>query len=185
MRSRVHFFLMAVLLATPIFARPGTPGGEQEFITVYVFLHESCRISQNYTRTLRELHAEFASEHLQFIGLFPNLSSEAAGIAAFRTEYEIPFGLETDYCHARKEALGATVTPEVVVYHESREEILYQGRIDDTYFRVGQRRQVTTTSELRDVLESIVAHRPIPVRETQAIGCFIAEQKLSTQDCPE
>ena len=140
-------------------------------------------ISQNYTLALRELHQTYASDRLQFIGLFPNTSSEPEQIKVFKENYEIPFALETDYCHAKMEALGATITPEVVIYNESQGETLYKGRIDNTYFRVGKRRQVTTTSELKDALESIVNQEPIAVSETQAIGCFISPNKIASSNC--
>ena len=145
----------------------------QDSITVYIFLHESCLISQYYTLPLREMHEEYASETLQFVGLFPNNSSLPDSIQAFKESFDIPFELSTDYDHTKKKAFGATITPEVVVYNESQQKILYKGRIDNTYARVGQRRQVTSTSELKDVLEALRTHIPIQVEETQAVGCFI------------
>ncbi|MEL6194418.1 MAG: hypothetical protein AAFR66_20330 [Bacteroidota bacterium] len=154
---------------------------QEDSISVYVFLHESCVISQYYTLPLRELHEEYASEHVAFIGVFPSFSSKPENIQAFKEKYQIPFELKPDYYHTRKEALGATVTPEVVVYNETQGEILYKGRIDDAYARVGQRKRITSTSELRDVLEAILQHKPIKVSNTKAVGCFISNNKLSTQ----
>ena len=71
------------------------------------------------------------------------------------------------------------MTPEVVVYNESRQEICYKGRIDDAYARVGQRKRITATSELKDVLEALQNNQPIPVSNTEAIGCLIGPNKLS------
>lgn len=77
------------------------------------------------------------------------------------------------------EALGASVTPEVVVFNESKEKILYKGRIDDSYARVGKRKRVTSTSELKEVLEAIKNDQPIQVSNTTAVGCFIGKDKLN------
>lgn len=150
-------------------------------ITVYLFLHEACIISQYYTLPLRELHEKYANEHIQFIGLFPNFSSKPNKIQAFKETYKIPFELQTDYYHRKKDAFGATVTPEVVVYNESQRTTLYQGRIDDVYARVGKRKRMTSTSELKDVLEAIANANPISVSNTTAIGCFIGSSRLNTQ----
>ena len=119
----------------------------QDSFTVYVFLHESCVISQYYTLPRRELHKEYADENVQFIGLCPNLSSKPNQIETFKEKYQIPFELETDYYHKKREEFEATVTPEVIVYNESKEQLIYKGRIDDAYARVGKRKRMTTTLE--------------------------------------
>ena len=174
MRIKINLFLLiifACLTITPTLAIPGER--DTDSITVYVFLHESCVISQYYTLPLREMHQEYAHEQIQFVGLFPNSSSKYSKIQAFKKNYQIPFELKTDYNHTLTEALGATVTPEVVVYHEAQKKILYKGRIDDAYARVGQKKRVISTSELKDALEAIRNKQPIPISETKAVGCFI------------
>lgn len=153
----------------------------QDSITVYIFLHDDCIISQNYTLTLKTLHKEFANEDLQFVGLFPDFASKPKNIAAFREKYNIPFLLKQDYYHDKKEAFNATVTPEVVIYNETQKQIVYQGRIDDTYARVGQRRKVITTSELKDALKAIRNNQAVKITKTDPIGCFIRKNKLSNK----
>jgi len=147
--------------------------GQSDRISVYVFLLEDCVISQYYTLPLRDLHEEFASDDVKFIGVFPNRFSSKKGITQFKNKYKIPFELRYDYYQGLAEKMKATVTPEVVVYNETKEEILYKGRIDNTYFRVGKRRRITTTSELKDVLTAIKNNQLILTENTTAIGCFI------------
>lgn len=142
-------------------------------IKIYIFLLEDCVISQYYTLQLRELHAKYASEEIEFIGIFPNRFSKPETIEQFKKDYQLPFELKYDYYQALAKKMGATVTPEAVVYDEEKEEIIYKGRIDNTYFRVGKRRQVTTTSELADVLESLQNNTPPSTESTVAIGCYI------------
>ncbi len=150
-----------------------------DHLNVYVFLHESCVISQYYTLPLRKLHEDYANEQIQFIGLFPNLSSKPEQIQVFKKTYDIPFELKTDHYHTQMDAFGAKVTPEVVVYNETQKEVLYQGRIDDAYARVGQRKRQPTTSELRDVLEALTRGKSLEVTHTQAVGCIIDQHKLN------
>ena len=178
MKIKICMWIVLACLGT-IQLHAYTNQAPKDSITVYLFLHESCIISQYYTLPLREMHQEYANEQLQFVGLFPNFSSKPDKIQAFKETYDIPFELKADYFHTKKEAFGATVTPEVVVYNESRGTILYKGRIDDTYARVGQKRRITTTSELKDVLEAIRDNQAIPISQTEAIGCFISKNKLT------
>lgn len=144
---------------------------QKDSVTVYIFLKEDCVISQNYTPTLNRLYQTFSSQKISFIGLFPSTRDEA--IETFRQKYAITFPLKSDYFQTLTKKLGATVTPEVVVYNETCGEILYKGRIDDMYYRVGKKRTVTTTAELEDALKSIVAGKPVLIKETEAVGCLI------------
>jgi hypothetical protein len=64
------------------------------------------------------------------------------------------------------------VTPEVVVYNVTRDSIYYQGRIDNLFERVGQRRQVVTSHELEAALYCIQHNKPVPIPRTTAVGCF-------------
>ncbi|MEM8525506.1 MAG: redoxin domain-containing protein [Bacteroidota bacterium] len=145
----------------------------QDNTKVYIFLLEDCVISQYYTLQLRELHEKYASDEIEFIGVFPNRFSKPETIEQFKKEYKIPFELKYDYYQTLAKKMGAKVTPEVVVYDEKKAEIIYKGRIDNTYFRVGKRRQVTTTSELTDVLQALQNRLPLSTKNTVAIGCYI------------
>ena len=75
--------------------------------------------------------------------------------------------------HALVAAVGATITPEAVVWAQSR--VQYRGRIDDRYVDLGVERPAATTHDLADALTAVVAGRPVPNPETQAVGCYIAD----------
>ncbi len=154
------------LLLLPIMAF-----SQKDSVTVYVFLREDCVISQNYTPKLNQLFEQYQSEKLGFVGIFP--STRDAQITAFQEKYRLLFSLQSDYYQTITKKLGATVTPEVVVYNHVCQEILYQGRIDNTYFRVGKKRTVTTTSDLEDALKAITNNQAVAVRKTEPVGCLI------------
>lgn len=166
-----------VLLSLSIFLLLGSAPLPAQVVTgptkVYVFLHEDCLISQHYTLRLRKLHQEYASETILFEGIFPNSSSTELGLEVFRQKYGVPFPMWLDEGQKLKEKFDAKVTPEVVVVNNGK--TLYQGRIDDTYFRVGKKRRVTTTSELKDVLEAIRAGQAVTTPSVPAVGCFITD----------
>jgi len=154
-----------------LFLLPGIGRSQADSVMVYLFLKTDCVISRQYVPALNRLYRQFASEKTRFIGLFPG--TRDAEIEAFRQKYEIVFPLQSDYFQTLTRQLGATVTPEAVVYDAICNEILYKGRIDDMYVRVGKKRTVTTTAELEDALKAIQARQPVAVKKTQAVGCLI------------
>ena len=128
MKSGYLFLLLALFSFTP----------PQRSIEVYVFMGEECIISQYYTLTLKQLWKDYADESIHFKGLFPNPSSCPKKIRAFQEKYELPFSLSLDLQQEQMHRFGVKVTPEVVVFDKGQSKILYQGRIDNTYFRIGR-----------------------------------------------
>ncbi|MEZ4934970.1 MAG: hypothetical protein R2788_22925 [Saprospiraceae bacterium] len=138
-----------------------------------MFLGEECIISQQYTVLIKRLYQEYASEDLAFKGLFPNPSSSLEKITQFNEKYELPFELAIDHLQRKMGFFKVKVTPEVVVFDEKKKVVIYQGRLDNTFVRVGKRRTITTTSELEDVLKELKNGRSVPFYKTVAVGCYI------------
>lgn len=146
-------------------------------IHVLIFLLEDCKISQAYTARLTTLHSRFGQDSIRFVGLFPNPVSEEESVRAFQEKYQLPFPLSKKDAKEIAWDFGVTVTPEVVVVRQSTKTVLYQGRIDNMFERVGKRRRVVTSNDLELALEAIRANRRVPVSRTQPIGCFLPQQQ--------
>lgn len=152
----------------------GWPKGD---FTVYVFLTEDCKICQSYTPTLKALHQTYAPDGFEFIGIFPNASSSRESMLSFQKSYALPFPVKLDIGNKISRALGARLTPEVFVVDNASNRILYQGRIDNAFFKLGQRRSVITTHELQDALAALKRKQPVAVAKTEAVGCFVTPRK--------
>ena len=171
-KYKVSLFLLlliAFLLPNKTFSQENK---EESSIRAYIFLLDEGIISTNYTQKLNDLHREYGAK-IPFLGVFPNFSSKKSKIDQWVKDYEVSFPVQSDYYKKLARKLGATITPEVVVYDESKEEVLYRGRIDNQYVRVGKRRNVVTKHEFADVLKAILEGREVPIKETKAIGCYI------------
>lgn len=142
-------------------------------ITVNFFLLEDCKICQYYSPTIQQLYEDYVSENVSFIGYFPNRYSSEKDIASFKEKYEIPFKLKKEFFQTKTQKYKVTVTPEVVVYNETKGEIIYQGRIDNSYVKLGKQRRVVTKHELNDVLNDLKSGIGIMPFKTDAIGCLI------------
>lgn len=167
--------IASIFLLLP-FSKEGIVVPETASLTVYIFIHESCRISQYYTLTLKELHQTYGNENIQFKGVFPNQSTKEADMLAFQEKYNLDFPMVFDKDQVLTQQLGATITPEVIVVNTQSQEIIYKGRIDNAYFRVGKRRQVTTSQELKEVLKANKTGKLLGIKAQPAIGCFIKKK---------
>ncbi|MCB2379698.1 redoxin domain-containing protein [Hymenobacter sp. BT635] len=175
MSKLLPFFRLTCLLALGLLVGAGRPQASKPApkATVYVFLSDTCPICQTATLTLRQLHAAYAPQGVQFVGVFPDQELRPADLILFGKQYKLPFPLRLDEHQILTRRFQARITPEVVVTAADGRTVLYQGRIDDSYVRLGQRRMVIKNHELQDALAAIVAGRPVAPARTEAVGCFI------------
>ena len=150
---------------------PGLPVATRA--TVYVFLADTCPISQAATLPLRALHAQYAGRGIRFVGVFPAKETTPAVLAEFAKTYQLPFVLQADPGHRLTKQLHARVTPEVVVLAADGRTTLYRGRLNDAYAGLGQHRPVVRHHELADALADVAAGRAVAVPGTEPVGCFI------------
>ena len=163
--------LILLFLSCLRFFSPGLPAAPRA--TVYIFLADTCPISQHATLAMRDLYFRYSSQGIGFGGVFPSASTTDADIAAFAKAYRVPFVLTHDADHRLTRRLKVRVTPEVVVLAADEHTVLYQGRLDDTFARLGQRRAVVQHHELADALAAVAAGRAVAVPRTEPVGCFI------------
>ncbi|RZK21462.1 MAG: redoxin domain-containing protein [Hymenobacter sp.] len=173
-----HFLLLvliALLAGWGLVGQAGPPPAPRQQLpfTVYIFLAETCPISQQATLPLRELHARYAARGVRFVGVFPNGSATAASITDFGRTYAVPFPLQLDAGQQLARRFKATTTPEAVVVAADGRTIRYQGRLDDRYAALGERRSLSQRHELAEALADLAASRPVAVPRTEAVGCFI------------
>jgi len=142
-------------------------------ISINFFLLDECRISQNISGEINYVLNQFDQTDFHFVCYFPNTSSTDEKIKVFLEDYKLNLPYYTDYDKLKTQFYGATIAPEVVVYDEKNQKLLYRGRIDNSYDKIGSRRRVVTSRDLRDVLDSIIKEEEIKVKETQAIGCYL------------
>ena len=166
----LFFLFLYPLSITPILGQNST---EKRF-KAYVFLSDECPMCQGYAPVLNQLAADFREKGVEIIGIFPNYYATDSSITAFKIEYHIDFQTirDTDFIFTNRFKAG--ITPQVFL--ENREGvILYNGQIDDAYFRAGKRRGTTSERYLKAAIEAVLANKKPDVSETKAIGCVIVK----------
>jgi thiol-disulfide isomerase/thioredoxin len=149
----------------PFFAEPGK-------VAVVFFVTNDCPVSNGYAQEIRRICEAYdgkAKCTLNYVD--PTLTP--ATVIGHLSEYNhgsYPAVIDTD--HELVKASGAQVTPEVVVVRPGG-EIAYRGRIDNKYESIGRARQQPTVHDLRDVLDAVLAGKPVAAARTTPIGCYI------------
>ena len=142
---------------------------------VFLFTSTDCPISNRYAPEVRRLASAFVPQGVLFRLVYPDPHEGTTEIRAHMAAFAYAGATDAlrDPKHALVAAVGATITPEAVVWARGR--VQYRGRIDDRYVDLGVERPAATTHDLADALTAVVAGRPVPNPETQAVGCYIAD----------
>jgi peroxiredoxin len=142
---------------------------------VFVFLAPDCPLSQSYTSTLNELHAQFEARGIEVYGVFAGTRA-SAGADEFTMTYRLRFPVLRDQDFRMADFLRAQQTPEAFLL-DATGSVVYSGAIDNRAPELGQQRTVITATYLLDALNSLIEHRQPPNRRIPAIGCFIERSR--------
>ncbi|QDT21072.1 redoxin domain-containing protein [Gimesia chilikensis] len=143
--------------------------------TVVCFLGAECPLARLYGPKLNEMQAAYAAQGVQFIGVNSNQQDSLEDVKQYVKRYEISFPMAKDYNNEVADRFHAVRTPEVFVLDQQL-TVRYRGRIDNQYLP-GISRAETTTHDLKNALDQLLAGKPIEVSETKPNGCFIGRVK--------
>lgn len=139
---------------------------------VFLFIAHDCPISNSYAPEVKRLIASYARQGVAFYTVYaePDITAHLARLHSLSFGYTCPALL--DRKSQLSQIAGATVTPEAAIYTSDGRR-RYLGRIDDRFAGYGLRREIVKSHDLKDALDAILTHRPVPHPTTLAIGCFI------------
>jgi hypothetical protein len=140
-----------------------------------VFLAAECPLSRAALPALDAFAARYSKEgapRIALRGVVPRETTGSPALKAMRREQGIRFPLLGDPDLALAKALGARVTPEVVLL-DSAGRVLYRGAIDDRAGDLRRKRPRATRVHLDSAAAQWGAGRPVEPAATRAVGCFI------------
>ena len=140
---------------------------------VFIFMSPECPLSENYSKTIKELSAEYADKNVRFYIVFPGVFYPRPQIEVFIEKYLLPTEMVIyDPDHLFKEYFSATITPEAFLTDVTG-TILYHGAIDNWAITLGKQRQVITEHYVIDAVDSALKNEKIKTKKTRAVGCII------------
>jgi hypothetical protein len=139
-----------------------------------VFTTTECPIANRYVPEIKRLAERFAPQGVKFTMVYPVPSDSDAMVREHVAKFQIDLPFTRDPGFAMVKATGVTVAPEAAVLDELG-RVIYRGRIDDRFVDFGKERPAPTTRDLESALQAAVAGRPVPMAETRAVGCYLAD----------
>jgi thiol-disulfide isomerase/thioredoxin len=139
---------------------------------VVVFLSPECPVANAEVPELNAIADAYADKGVALVGAYADPTLPPASFRQHAADYRLHFAATDDRAHRLVRAAGATYTPEVCVFTRTG-EIVYHGRIDDRVSDLGGARPEATEHDLREVLDALVAGRPVPFNRKPGFGCSI------------
>jgi hypothetical protein len=141
-------------------------------LKVFVFLNTECPISQKITLSLNQTKEFFEEETIEWNAYFTDKRISKKKIQAFNETYHFTWNSRQDKRLKSARKLGASITPEVIVL-DTKQQIIYQGAIDNWFYEWGKNRQQPTEFYLKNAIEKTLLRQEVFPKKTDAIGCFI------------
>lgn len=138
---------------------------------IYLFWSENCPACMFYGPELREIQNKFHGQ-LNWHFVFPNLSSTDSSASTYLSKNKLIGKVIVAEAADWVNKYAIEVTPEVVLTNDTG-MVLYIGRIDNSYEKIGRRRPKATETELADRLQKLADNQPFPYIRTRAVGCFL------------
>ncbi|MBM3771538.1 MAG: redoxin domain-containing protein [Acidimicrobiia bacterium] len=141
---------------------------------VFVFVSVDCPISNRYAPEVRRLYQAFQEKGVQFTLVYPNPAESVPAIREHLRAYDYPAGAVRDLKHALVKHAQISVTPEVAVFTPDG-SLVYRGRIDNRYVRLGVERPAATQRDLASALVAVLDGKSVREPRTPAVGCYVAD----------
>jgi len=158
--------------------RLAAPGSQA---IILFFVASDCPISNRYIPEMQRLENKFASQHVVFWFVYPNVGETFEAVRQHEAAYGLERNILLDPHHQLVALTHAKVTPESAVLvpeHAGAENLrtVYHGRIDDRYLQIGQERPSATEHDLERAIVDVLQHRSVQQPDGPAVGCGIIGQ---------
>jgi thioredoxin-related protein len=139
---------------------------------VYFFMVPDCPFAQFYTMSVNQVYSQYYNKEVQFYGIVPGNLYSLKEINEFKTNYNFLPEILIDKTYSLAKKYNVKVVPQVVVT-DVKGNVLYTGKIDDQAILAGQKKYQPTQFYLLDALKNISLGKPVKVKRTNAVGCYI------------
>jgi peroxiredoxin/mono/diheme cytochrome c family protein len=146
---------------------------------VVVFLSFDCPVSTAYSPILAELAKTYGPKGVAFLGINSSDEMDAAKLAKTAAEYKLPFALLKDDKFVAADAFKAGRVPGAFVLDHNF-VLRYRGRIDNGYAARLKPNRTTTSHDLRDALDDLLAGKDVRNPVTQVVGCTLRSRDKET-----
>lgn len=148
--------------------------GNDETLTVVVFVSTDCPVANAFQPVLRNLQADHASNKVRFVQVHPTSRITVEMAKKHQSDFRIESLVVLDLEREIAKLLKAKVTPEAFLL-DGTGKILYRGRINDLYVGFGKKRRRPQNHDLANAIQSALDGELIETKVTKAVGCLIPQ----------
>jgi hypothetical protein len=153
--------------------RPLAPVAKGGKAGLLFFVQTDCPVSNSYAPEIQRICKVYASKGVSCALAYADVSVSADAVRRHMSDYAyVGIPATIDASRALADRVRATITPEAILF-DARGSIRYRGRIDNFYASLGKPRQHVTEHNLVAALDAVLAGKPVPEPETEAVGCYI------------
>lgn len=142
---------------------------------VVVFLSLDCPICIDMLDELDSIQKICTVNQITFKALVPaSCGTKQEDYEVFINKFNPSFPIAIDSSNQLVRKLKAKITPEIFLIKGRK--VLYRGLIDDSFYRVGEKKGGTPTPIFLKSLNQFIKGERIDVSSTTAIGCIIEKK---------
>jgi len=149
--------------------------GHHKVILLF-FVTIDCPVGNSYVPEMNRIHDTYAPQGVLVYAVQADPGVSEPSVVKYATEYRYGFPLLLDPDQVLVRLSNATVTPQAAVLYPDGKAI-YLGRIDNRVVDFGKNRPQATQSDVRMILDSVLAGRTVAYTTTKSIGCAIPLKK--------
>ena len=140
--------------------------------TVTFVVMKDCPIARKFTPEIKRIWHDYDARGVKFFLVFCDQVTRAE-VNAHLGEFGITLPGIIDPGIVRKRT-GAQAVPTASMFSPSG-KLMYSGRIDDRFFRLGGQRAAPTRHDLRTALDQFLSGKPVVPARTTVIGCALPQ----------
>ena len=131
-----------------------------------------CPIVRQSLPAVAAVRKQFAAQGIEFLLINSNPQDDRAALRREAAEFAIDLPILIDDAQLVGESLGITRTAEVFVIDPRTWKLVYRGPVDDR-LSLGAQKPKAQHHYLADALTSVLANKPVEVKEVDAVGCIV------------
>jgi peroxiredoxin len=149
--------------------------GNHRAILIF-FVTIDCPVGNSYVPEMNRIHDAYGAQGVAVYAVQADPGVAEPAVVKYANEYRYGFPLLLDPDQVLVRLANATVTPQAAILYPDGKAV-YLGRIDNRVVDFGKNRPQATQSDVRIVLDSVLAGKTVAYTTTKSIGCAIPIKK--------
>jgi peroxiredoxin len=140
------------------------------------FVTIDCPVGNSYVPEMNRIHDAYAPQGVAVYAVQADPGVAEPTVVKYARDYRYGFPLLLDPDQVLVHLAHATVTPQAAILYPDGNAV-YLGRIDNRVVDFGKNRPQATQSDVRMILDSVLAGKTVSFTSTKSIGCAIPIRK--------